>query len=101
MPEVTGLVERNSNSNHCVAEEIVQEVESNDKTPLEKSEHSDDEKYLKRKNSSKEITETEVKAEAIATILDSRVDLHASLSTQGRGFDFSLIRLNLYNFYYI
>ena len=84
LPEADNKVERNSNSNHCVTEEMAQEMESKEKI-REKSENSDDEKYLKRKNSTKEMNETEIKAEKVAAILDSRLDLHASLSTQDRG----------------
>ena len=66
---------------------MAQETESKEKI-CEKSENSDDEKYLKRKNSTKEMNETEIKAEKVAAILDSRLDLHASLSTQDRGSSF-------------
>ena len=85
LPEADNKSERNSNSNHCVTEEMAQE--SKEKI-CEKSENSDDEKYLKRKNSTKEMNETEIKAEKVAAILDSRLDLHASLSTQDRGSSF-------------
>ena len=55
-----------------------------------------DEKYLRRKSSTKEIMETEVKAETAAAILDSRIDLHASLSTQDSGFHSYSIRYRMY-----
>lgn len=90
IPEDADKIERNSNSNHCVTEEMAQEMETKENIS-EKNENPavekfDDEKYLKRKNSTKEMNETEIKAETVAAILDSRLDLHASLSTQDRGF---------------
>ena len=57
-----------------------------EKTETPAGEKYDEEKYLKRKNSTKEMIETEIKAETVAAILDFRLDLHASLSTQDRGF---------------
>ena len=69
---------------------MAHEMETNEKisekTENPPDEKYDEEKYLKRKNSTKEMIETEIKAETVAAILDSRLDLHASLSTQDRGF---------------
>ena len=71
---------------------MTQEMEKKEKIEKiekpEKTENPDDEKYLKRKYSTKETIETEIKAETVAAILDSRLDLHASLSTQDRGSNF-------------
>ena len=98
LSEASGKVERNSNSNHCVSEEISQEIESSGIKNFEKSENRVHEKYFRRKSSTKEIMETEVKAETAAAILDSRIDLHASLSTQDSGFHSYSIRFSHFEY---
>ena len=69
-----------------MAQEMETKEKISEKTENPPDEKYDEEKYLKRKNSTKEMIETEIKAETVAAILDSRLDLHASLSTQDRGF---------------
>ena len=59
-----------------------------------------DEEYLRRKSSTKEVMETEVKAETAAAILDSRIDLHANLSTQDSGFHSCSIPFSQYRIEY-
>ena len=66
--------------------ETKEKISEKTEIPENPDEKYDEEKYLKRKNSTKEMIETEIKAETVAAILDSRLDLHASLSTQDRGF---------------